>query len=165
MASTYEVMLLSLIAQLAVPVNATPTSTISAGTATSGTTETMDAVLGVYQCNLIAGRRYVALMNGLTGNLNTANDIYVCNIRNSGSSSTPTASSTLVAQSQWTAANTGTSGRTPIPLAGSFIAPSTGVNTFAMFAQRVSGTGVFTPVSPNGNVFPRELYVMYLGAV
>lgn len=168
MASTLEAYLLTQIAALAVPVNAAPTSTSSAGTVTpaggSGAgTETMDAVLGTYQCTLIAGRRYMAIMNGLTGNLSVAADIYVCNIRNSGSSSTPTAASTLVAQSQWTATNTGTSGRTPIPLAGSFIAPASGLNTLAFFAQRIGGTGQFTPVSPNSGT--RELLVMYLGIV
>jgi hypothetical protein len=158
-------MLLALTAQLAVPVNKTPTSATLNGTITSGTTETQDAVLGTYQCQLIAGRRYLATMNGLTGLTSVAGDIYLLNIRNSGSASTPTSASTLVAQSQWTSTTSSGPSRIAVPLAGSFIAPTTGLNTFAFFAQRASGTGTFTPVSPNSGGFPRELFVMYLGAV
>lgn len=162
MATDLELLLMAQTAPLAVPVNAAPTATASAGSPAAAT-ETIDSVLGVYQCTLVAGRRYVALMNGLTGNCGTAGDIYLCNIRNSGSSSTPSASSTLVAQTQWTSAASGSASRTGIALAGSFLAPATGLNTFAFFAQRISGAGSFTPVSPNAG--SRELYVMYLGTV
>lgn len=163
MASELELMALAAIAQFAVPVSVAPATASGAGTATSGTTETMDTVLGTYQVSLIAGRRYAAIMNGLTGNAGVANDIYLCNIRNSGSTSTPTASSTLVAQQQWSSTTSGTPSRNGIPLAGTFIAPTTGLNTFAFFAQRISGTGAFTPVS--GNTYQRELYVAYCGIV
>jgi len=147
-------------AQLAVPVTATPVSTSAAGTVTSGTTETLDAVLGTYQCSLIAGRRYVAVVNGLIGNGSVAGDVFAVNIRNSGSSSAPTSSSTLLCQQQWVCTVAGTSGRSAIPISQSFIAPSTGLNTFGVFAVRQSGTGVYTP---DGT--PRELYVQYLGTV
>jgi hypothetical protein len=158
-ASTFELMLLAQTAQLAVPVNATAAATVSNGTATSGTTETFDTVLGAYQCQLISGRRYLAVVNGLVGNGSVAGDVYNCNIRNSGSSSNPTSSSTLIAQLQWVVTAAGTTGRSPIPLMLSFIAPTTGTNTFMFSAVRNSGTGVFTPIGL------RELYVMYLGAV
>ncbi len=165
MASTLELLLLANIAQLAVPVTVAPASTASAGTATSSVTgaEILDSVLGTYQCSLIQGRRYVAMMTGLTGNLSVAGDIYLCNIRNSGSSSAPTTASTLVAQQQWTTQSLGSAGRVGIPLANTFIAPSTGLNTFGYFTARSGGTGSFTPVSPLNGI--RELYVMYLGAV
>jgi hypothetical protein len=164
MASDFELIALAAVAQLQPPVVATPVSTTANGTATpNSTVETMDAVLGTYQCALIAGRRYMAVMNGLVGNGTVAGDSYAINIRNSGSGTTPTSSSTLVAQQDWVPQGVGTLGRAPIPLAGSFIAPATGTNTFAFFAQRVSGTGLFTPVSPNA--IARELFVMYLGAV
>lgn len=159
MASTYEALLLASVAQLAVPVSATPQATSTNGTGTSGTTETLDAVLGTYQVSLISGRRYLAVVNGLLGNGSVAADVYTVSIRNSGSSSAPTSSSTLVATQQWVATATGTAGRSPIPLSLSFVAPSTGLNTLGVFAMRNSGTGVFTPVGT------RELYVMYLGAV
>lgn len=163
MASQFELIALATVAQLQPLVTATPTSTVTNGTPTSSVAEIRDDVLGVYQCNLIAGRRYMAVMNGLVGNGSVAGDVYAINIRNSGSSSTPTASSTLVAQQSWVPQAVATVGRAPIPLAGSFIAPVTGVNTFAFLAQRLSGSGIFTPVSPNA--IARELFVMYLGAV
>lgn len=152
---------LAQVAQFAVPVNATPQATSSAGTATptSGGGETFDAVLGYYQAPLVAGRRYLAVMNGLIGNGSVAADDYTIQIRNSGTSSNPTTSSTMVAQSQWYVPAAGTGGRTGIPLAGSFIAPATGLNTFGVSATRIVGTGAFTPVGT------RELYVMYLGTV
>lgn len=159
MASQLELLLMAATAQLAVPVNAAPVSTATNGSVTSGATETLDTVLGTYQCSLIAGRRYLAVMNDLLGNGSVAADVFQCNIRNSGSSSAPTASSTLIASQQWVATVVGTSGRSAIPLSQSFIAPASGLNTLGFFAVRNSGTGVFTPV---GN---RELYVMYLGTV
>lgn len=163
MASGLELLALAAVAQLQPLVTATPTSVTTSGTPTVGTTETMDAILDTYQTYLIAGRRYMAVMNGLVGNGSVAGDVYATNIRNSGSSTTPTASSMLVAQQSWVASAAGTAGRSPIPLAGSFIAPATGLNTLAFFAQRTGGTGVFTPISPA--VIARELLVIYLGAV
>lgn len=150
---------LAQVAQFAVPVNATPAATSTNGTPTSGATETLDSVLGTYQCSLVAGRRYVAVVNGLIGNGSVAADVFNINIRNSGSSSAPTASSTLVATQEWIATAAGTPGRTTIPVALSFIAPTTGLNTFGCFAVRSSGTGVYTPIGT------RELYVMYAGTV
>jgi hypothetical protein len=163
MASDFELLALAAVAQLQPLVNATPASTSANGTASSGITETLDTVLGTYQASLIAGRRYLAIMNGLIGNCGVAGDIYYLNIRNSGTSSAPTASSTIVAEQQWTSTTTGNSSRVGIPLANSFIAPATGLNTFGFFAVRNAGTGAFTPISPPNGV--RELYVMYLGAV
>lgn len=163
MASTLEAFLLAQVAALTLPISATPASSSSNGTPTASSTETEDTVLGTYQCSLIAGRRYLAVMNGLIGNCGTAGGIFLCNIRNSGSGSAPTASSTLVAQQQWTSTTTATASRVGIPLANSFIAPTSGLNTFAFFAQLVGGSGIFTPVSPTNGF--RELYVMYLGVV
>lgn len=163
MASTYEALLLAQTAQLATPVIATPQSTSSAGTMTSGTTETFDAVLGYYQCTLIAGRRYLAIMNGLLCGASVANDLYTLRIRNSGTSSNPTTSSTIVAAAQWYCVATGGPGEVTTAIAGSFVAPATGTNTFGFSALRAVGTGVYTPLSLSGA--PRELYVMYLGAV
>ena len=164
MASTYETLLLAQTAQLAVPVSATPLSTSSIGTAGVGTTETFDAVLGYYQATLIAGRRYLAVCNGLIGN-GTAADVYSVQIRNSGTSSNPTSASTLICNSEWYCPAAGTAGRNVIPLTGSFIAPATGTNTFGVSYFRTNGSGNFTPVSGNVSGALRELYVMYLGAV
>lgn len=165
MASTYEALLLAQTAQLMVPVSAAPISTSSNGTASSGTTETFDAVLGYYQATLISGRRYMAIMNGLVGNAGVAADVYTLQIRNSGTSSNPTSSSTLVAQSEWYGAVAGSGGRQGIVLQGSFIAPATGTNTFGMSSTRVAGSGSFTPVTAGNAAAVRELFVIYLGAV
>lgn len=167
MASTYEALLLAQTAQLLVPVSAAPISTSSNGTPTpvSGGAETFDAVLGYYQCTLISGRRYMAVMNGLVGNAGVAGDVYTLQIRNSGTSSNPTTSSTLITQSEWYGAVAGSGGRQSIVLQGSFIAPATGTNTFGMSAARVSGSGAFTPVTAGNASAVRELFVMYLGAV
>lgn len=170
MASTYEALLLAQTAQLLVPVSATPISTSSNGTPTpSGGsnpgTETFDAVLGYYQVTLIAGRRYMAVLNGLVGNAGVSGDVYTIQIRNSGTSSNPTSSSTLICQSEWYGALAGSGGRQSIVVQGSFIAPATGVNTFGVSAQRQVGTGAFTPVTAGNASATREFYVMYLGAV
>lgn len=168
MASELELWLASQIGPLAPPVTAAPVSTNLPGTATSGTTETFDAVLGFYQCNVTAGRRYQAVMLGLHGNCGVANDIYSLQIRDSGTSSNPTAASTLVAQAQWTSTTTGSLSRVPIPLSNTFTATSSGLHTFGFSATRISGTGSFTPEPPNANgtaQFIRELFIMYLGAV
>lgn len=155
---------LAQVAQLAVPVNAAPQSTNATGTVTpSGGAETEDAILGTYQCTLIAGRRYRAVLDGLVGNGSVAGDTFVINIRNSGSSSGPTTASTLVAQQEWVPQTSGSGGRAPIPVSNTFIAPSSGLNTFAVFAARTGGSGVLTPLSPPSGV--RELYVVYLGTV
>jgi hypothetical protein len=164
MASTYELLLMAQVSQLLPPVNATPVSTVTNGTTSVGTTETFDAVLGYYQCSLIAGRRYLATMNGLVGN-GTSGDVYTLQIRDSGSASNPTASSTLIAMGEWAPAASGSAGRQSIPLAGSFIASSTGTHTFGMSSTRISGTGAFVPIGANAGTGTRELYVMYLGTV
>lgn len=163
MASQLELLLLAATSQLAVPVNATPQATATTGTPSSGTTETFDIVLGYYQCQLIAGRRYQAQMNGLVGNAGVAGDEYSLQIRDSGSSSNPTASSTLVAQTQWSSQTAAAPGRIPIFLANTFIASSTGTHTFGFSSTKIGGTGPFTPVSPPN--LARELFVIYLGTV
>jgi hypothetical protein len=162
MASTLELLLLAGVAQLAVTVNATPVSTTSVGTVTSGTTEVLDSALGTYQCTLIGGRRYMAVLNNALGSGSEAADLYKINIRNSGTSSTPTTSSTIVATTQWYVSATGGSGSTGLYVAGSFIAPASGTNTLGVFAQRAAGSGTMSIVS---GVVARELFVMYLGAV
>jgi hypothetical protein len=103
------------------------------------------------------------VLDGLVGNGSVVADTFVINIRNSGSSATPTTSSTLVAQQEWVPQAVGSTGRQAIPVANTFIAPTSGVNTFAVFAARSGGTGQFTPLSPPSGV--RELYVVYLGTV
>lgn len=138
---------------------AAPISTSSLGTATSGTTETFDAVLGYYSASLVSGRRYRVVLDGMVGNLSVANDIFTIQIRDSQSVSNPTSASTLIAQTQYTSAGTGSASRNPCPVKGSFLSTVTGTHTFGVSATRISGTGVFTPVAPNS----RELYVEDMG--
>src|SRR5579859_8003973 len=101
MASTLETYLLALCNTMGQGVQAAPVSTAASGTPTSGTTETFDAVLGTYQWNAVAGRRYMVFMNNLLGGGTVTADLYSLRIRNSGSASAPTASSTAIAFTQW----------------------------------------------------------------
>lgn len=139
---------------------ATPTATSANGTAGSTTTgtEVFDAVLGYHQVSLISGRRYQVTVNGLIGNGNTANDEYTLQVRDSGSASNPTASSTLIAQSEWVAVAAGSVGRGTISLGQSFLSASTGTHTFGVSYIKASGVGPFTPVGT------REIFVEDLGA-
>jgi len=137
---------------------AAPVTTSSAGTATSTTTETFDAVLGTYQFNAVTGRRYKVVLEGLQGSA-TAGDVYKILIRNSGSASSPTTGSTVNATSQWVCTSTGGTGQASIPVEGNFLAGSTSVNTIEMSATRLSGTGSFTPVGA------RSMYVEDIGNV
>jgi hypothetical protein len=65
-------------------VAAAPTATASRGTASSGTTETRDAVLGDYVFTGEAGRYYQVFYNGLILSSSVAADIYQVRIRNGG---------------------------------------------------------------------------------
>jgi hypothetical protein len=85
--------------------------------------------------------------------------VYRLQIRNSGTASNPTSASTSVALAEYVVPAAGGTGQQTVALASSFLAPSTGPNTFGMSVTRLSGTGTGTPL------FSRELYVMYLGVV
>ncbi len=158
MASTIETYLLALTSTMGQGIVATPISTTSSGTA-AGATETLDSVLGVYQFNAVAGRRYLAVMNGLGGS-GTAGELYSVRIRDSGTASNPTNTSTLLASSQWECQTSGGGGQASIALGESFIAATSGTHTLGMFSIRIVGANNFTPVS--GTV-GRELYVADLG--
>lgn len=138
--------------------------TTTSNGSTGGATETADSVLGTLQFTAISGRRYQVGMNGLHGNSAAANDRYAVRIRDSGSSSAPTNTSTLVAESTWVGTVAGTGGRNIIPLCGTFIAGSSGTHTLEMFSATLSGTGPFTPVTGPSSL-ARELYVEDLGTV
>lgn len=165
MAGTIEAYLLALTSTMGQGIQAAPISTASTGTVTSGITETMDAVLGTYQWNAVAGRRYQVVMNGLIGSPSASGDTFTVRIRDSGTSSTPTTSSTVIAEDTWHSPAAGVSGRQPIPLNGTFIAGGSGTHTVAFFAVRTGGTGTFTPISAvnDGGSLSRELYVVDLG--
>lgn len=131
----------------------------TAGTASAGTTEVRDAVLGNYTFTSVAGRRYEAHLNGLVANGSVVGDLFAVNIRNGGAS-TPTATSPLCATVQAYIPAIGVSGRVTCQLLGSFV-PGAGVQTLSCFTVRVLGSGVSTPVS--STYAPRELYVVDVG--
>lgn len=144
---------------------AAPVGTSSNGTATSGTTETRDAVLGDYVFTSAGtGRRYRVVIENLIGNGSVAGDTFQIRVRDGGGS-TPTAASTLIAETCWTPiSGTGTASRAPIPFAVTFTCAS-GTRTLSMFAVRTGGTGVFTPLASGGNggTAQRKMYVEDIG--
>lgn len=144
---------------------AAPASTGTNGTATSGTTETRDAVLGDYVFTSAGtGRRYRVVIENLIGNGSVAGDVFQIRVRDGGGS-TPTAASTLIAETCWTPISVaGTGSRSAIPFAITFTAAS-GTRTLSMFAVRSSGTGVFTPLASagNGGTAARKMYVEDIG--
>jgi hypothetical protein len=144
---------------------ATPVSTSTNGTATSGTTETRDAILGDYVFTSAGtSRQYRVVIENLIGNGSQAGDVFQIRVRDGGGS-TPTALSTLIAETCWTPISlTGTSSRAPIPYAITFTAAS-GTRTLSMFVVRTSGGGTFTPLASagNGGTAARKLYVEDIG--
>jgi hypothetical protein len=137
---------------------ATAISTVTNGTVVSGGTESFDTVLGFYQATLVSGQRYRVVYDGLVGNGSVVGDVFLLQIRNSGSASNPTISSTIVAQTEWGVVVTGTAGRAPLPLRNTFVASVTGVNTFGVSGLKTAGSGTFTPVTSSASGL-RELYV------
>lgn len=131
-----------------------PTATSTNGTASSGTTEIRDDVLGTYSFTAEAGARYRVFYDGVALNSTVANDRYGIRIRNGGSS-TPTTASTIVAESTVVIPVTGSNGRTSVPIGATFV-PGAGTVTLAAFTIRLAGTGTGMPVSQPS----RELYVM-----
>lgn len=143
---------------------AVPITTASASTTTSGTTDTIDAVLGNYQFTAVSGRRYRVVAANMFGNTSVNGDTYAVRVRDSGSASTPTTASTAVIDTGVTLATAGSAGRIAIPMEDTFISGSSGTHTLALFAQRVSGTGVFNAVAPPGTGV-RKLWVEDCGTV
>jgi hypothetical protein len=145
-----------------------PISTAANGTATSGTTDTIDTVLGNYQFTAIAGRRYRVTLANLVCNSDTANVAYSLRVRDSGSAATPTTASTAVIDTAWQDnVGTGSSGRDMLTLTDTFIAGAGGTHTLAFFAQRPGASGIFTPISPASvaGTGSRKLWVEDLGTV
>lgn len=149
--------LASSVLSVGLPYQTAPLQNSNIGTPTSGSTETFDIILGYYQVNLIFGHWYRVVLDGMIGNGGVAGDQQTLNIRNSQSSSNPTSSSTLVAQTEWHCVTAGSGGRTGIPISSPFQCVSGGINTFGFSSVLNSGTGPFTPVGS------RSLYVVDIG--
>lgn len=148
----------SLNASTLVPV--APTTASGAGTITSGTTETRDDVLGVYQWTATSGARYRAVLDCAGISATVADDLYQVNIRYRNDSTTPTSSDTLVAQTQALVHVAGGSGQIGIFVSGTFLATASGTNTIALFNKRNAGTGTSQILGFGSG---RQLYVMVVG--
>lgn len=135
-----------------------PKTTSSTGTATSGTTETFDALLGYYQFTALAGVRYMALVNGAKGS-STAGELYAFRIRDSGTAANPVATDTIVAETSWYCPATGGGGQAQVYLAGSFLVTVGGVHTIGLSVTRLAGANTCSAVGS------RELFVMAVGTV
>src|SRR5262245_46786261 len=103
-------------------------TTASNGTATSGTTETRDTVLGNYTFTSPGSVRYRVCLYGrmLFGNSTSSGDRYKINIRDGGAS-TPTAASTLVAQLNVVLVGAGFAASDTTPVVGTFL-PGSGTH-------------------------------------
>lgn len=142
---------------LSVPV--VPTSTGSNGTATSGTTETRDAVLGNYQFTAVAGVRYWATISGRGLNCTVVGDRFSVGLRYTVGGATPTSASTLIGHtSTWVPSVSGGNGVVTLHHSASFI-PGAGLITISSFWTRINGTGIATPVGAC------EMYVEGVGFV
>lgn len=131
-----------------------PTTTSSDGTATSGTTDTRDAVLGNYTFTAVANRRYRVTCTG-TLNGSVAADRFTLQIRDGGASTPTGASSSIAAIAKYMPA-TASNGRDNFIISNTFT-PSAGTRTLSLFVSRFNGTGIGTPVGT------RELYVEDIG--
>lgn len=120
----------------------------SAGTTTSGTTETFDTVLGYLQATLTSGRRYRVSVDALNVIATVAGDWFDLRIRDSGDSSDPTSSDTQIAHARWYApvADSSSSGIS-VSLTNTFLCATGGMHTFGMSAVRLAGTGTLTPAN------------------
>lgn len=137
-----------------------PVSAASNGTATSGTTETRDTVLGNYTFTVPtvgASWRYQAMALAVGVNASVTNDVYRINIRDGGAS-TPTSSSTLVASIQTSAISVAAQSHCVL---GTWV-PGAGTHTLGVFLVRIAGTGIGTPVAQGAN---RELLARFVGTV
>lgn len=146
---------------------AAPVSATAVGSPSVGTADTIDSVLPPYVFTATAGRRYRVVLYGLIGN-GILLDNYALRVRDSGSASLPTTASPAVIDMEWEcAAGSGSQGRLPIHMEGSFLATAGGTHTLAFFSQRTTGTGAFTPECPasNNGTGPRALYVEDIGNV
>lgn len=135
-----------------------PASTTSAGTASSSTTETRDAVLGNYQFTALGGTRYRVMCTGGVS-VSAGGTLAEINVRDGGAS-TPTAASTLVGRTQLNMATGGGTGQQGFVIA-QLTTFSAGTHTLSLFVQRSNGSGDVTPIAFS---VARQLYVENCGS-
>ena len=137
-----------------------PTTSNVNGTATSGTTETRDAMLGDYVFTVPAAGatwRYEACFNYVKLNSSVADDLYEIRIRDGGAS-TPTTSSPLVAALAVPIHTTGGPGQPGVTGRGTWV-PGVGTHTLSLFLVRAAGTGIGNEAV---GTIPRELYARFV---
>jgi hypothetical protein len=139
----------------------TPTSSVATGTAFTNA-EQRDTVLGNYQFTAELGRRYRiwyadVIISG------TAGDTAQINVRDSGSASTPTLSSTLMCAFKQYIPVSGGTGQESMTLATTVFNLSSGVHTLGAFGICTTSANLTTPLSNIG--IPRQLYVEDIGGV
>jgi hypothetical protein len=122
-----------------------PLTTVSSGTPTSGTTEVMDAVLGVYTFRALAGIRYRMILSGRGVASTVASDRYSVSLRYTTDGTTPTNTSTLIEHvTTFIQIVTGGNGIYHIPHIVTFIPGAAVVNVMSGWIK-TTGTGVGTP--------------------
>jgi len=143
----------------------TPTTAASPGTtAPNGApgTETRDAVMGNYIFTAVAGRRYRVSLDSAKISVGTNGTTVTVRIRNGGAS-TPTAASTLIAETSYYGAIAVVPGQTGVPDLSGLFTPGAGTQTLSAFLQVTAGAGAANIVSPAS--LTRALYVEDMGAV
>lgn len=136
---------------------ATPVATSSAGTTTSGTTDTRDAAMGNYVFTAVASRRYRVSVLGLRIGGTVSGDTFNIRVRDGGAS-TPTAASLQIAQSSKRVPVNGGAGEETVLVSQTFTATA-GTHTLSVFVQRTAGTGTGTI-----GATAREMFVEDIGA-
>lgn len=132
------------VAGLGIPGAAVTTGTN--GTATSGTTETYDAVLATYVFTAIAGVRYRVTLAGRGGNCTVAADRFSLGLRYTVGGGTPTSANTLVGHTATSVPSVaGGNGVVTVNHSATFV-PGAGLITVGSFWTRLNGTGILTPV-------------------
>lgn len=135
----------------------TVTRTADTSTATSGTTETRDAVLGDYQYTAPANRRIRVTIEGELEISVTERVRAQVRVRDSGTASTPTTASTQVIDHAVELTTAGSTGRVGFTFSSTYN-PAAGVHTLSLFLLRNSGASALITA-----VGERQLYVEDIG--
>lgn len=149
--------ILSALSGLTAPISTTT------DTGSLGATEGQDTNLGNYTFTAVAGYRYQVMLQNISIVSGTAGDKYIVRARDGGLS-TPTASSTIVGETLFTAQVTNQP--QPIPPLTSFVASSTGTHIIGLFVIRSTGSNTATVTSSGhyaSGTLGRELFVRFVG--
>lgn len=134
-------------------------ATSSNGTTSSGTTDTLDAVMGTVSIVADGSSWYNIKLEGLRGGATgVAGDLIAFTIKDGGGSA-PTSASPVIALAEWKPQAIGGAGIEHVELSND-VQLSAGTHTFGVFTQRGSGT------STNGQPLgARQLVISIVGDV